>query len=168
MKEAVVTAREEAGEKRLIAYVVPDGTTPLKSSTLRAKLEINLPDYMIPTIFCILDSLPRTLSNKIDRLNLPEPDAVRSKSETAYVAPRNWAEELLVEIWQQVLEIDQVGVNDVFLDLGGDSLRAMKIIARTRDEFEVDIPISLLFKAPTVAAMAQVICDFPVSFSPET
>ncbi len=167
VKEAVVTAREEAGEKRLIAYVVPNGPSEINSSMLRAQLVESLPDYMIPSIFCMLDSLPRTLSNKIDRLSLPEPSLVRPALETLYVAPRNWAEELLVEIWEEVLELDRVGVDDVFLELGGDSLRAMKIIARTRDEFEIDVPISLLFKAPTIAAMAQVICDSAVSSSPE-
>ena len=168
VKEAVVTTREEAGEKRLIAYVVPIGSSELNGSMLRARLEESLPDYMIPSMFCMLDSLPRTLSNKIDRLRLPDPDLVQPALRTSYVAPRNWAEELLVEIWEEVLGLDQVGVNDVFLELGGDSLRAMKIIARTRDEFEIDVPISLLFKAPTIAAMAQVICDSPVSSSPES
>ena len=167
VKEAVVSAREEEGEKRLVAYVVPIESSKLNTSMLRAQLEESLPAYMIPSIFCILDSLPRTLSNKIDRLSLPEPGLVQPALGTSYVAPRNWAEELLVEIWEEALGLDRVGVDDVFLDLGGDSLRAMKIIARTRDEFEIDVPISLLFKAPTVAAMAQVICDSAVSSSPE-
>ena len=167
VKEAVVTAREEGGEKRLVAYVVPIGSSELNSSMLRAQLEKNLPEYMIPSIYCMLEFLPRTLSNKIDRLSLPEPSLVRPAQGTSYVAPRNWAEELLVEIWEDVLGVDQVGIDDVFLELGGDSLRAMKIIARTRDSFEIDVPISLLFKSPTVAAMAQAICDFPVSSSPE-
>ena len=167
IQEAVVTGREEGGEKRLVAYVVPSGSLEISSSTLRAQLEVSLPDYMIPTIFCMLDSLPRTLSNKVDRLRLPEPSSVRPILNTPYVTPRNWAEELLVEIWEEVLGLDRVGVDDVFLELGGDSLRAMKIIARTRDEFEIDVPISLLFKAPTIAAMAQVICDSAVSSSLE-
>ena len=167
VKESVVTAMEDGGEKRLVAYVVPTGTTELNSTTLRVQLQVSLPEYMIPTIFCTLDALPRTLSNKVDRLNLPNPNSVKSASATLFVAPRNWAEELLVEIWEDVLGLERVGVNDVFLELGGDSLSAMKIIARTRDAFEVDVPIALLFKAPTVATMAQVICDFPVSSSPE-
>jgi amino acid adenylation domain-containing protein/FkbM family methyltransferase len=121
---------------------------------LRASLKQKLPHYMLPSTFVLLDSLPRTISGKLDRRALPLP--VENRSEV-FAAPRSAIEKELAKIWAQVLGLKQLGVNDNFFDLGGHSLLATQIISRVRNAFQVEMPLRTLFDAPTVAGLAAVI-----------
>ena len=163
VKTAIVIAREdETEQKRLVAYIVPQTegiSTPQEQSLLavtelRQFLKAQLPEYMVPSAFVILESLPLTSNGKVDRRALPAPDF---QSEEQYVAPRNPIEEILASIWVKVLKVEQVGIHDNFFELGGHSLLATQLISRIRKAFKVEMPLRELFVAPTVAALAQVI-----------
>lgn len=156
IKEAVVVAREEQGEeRRLVAYIVPTIKTSSPTITLlRSALREKLPDYMIPSAFVILDAMPMTPNGKVDRRALPAPDQSRPELESPFVTPRSPVEEALARIWAEVLKLEQVGVHDNFLDLGGDSLLATKLISRLREELQMDLPFRVLFESPTIAQLA--------------
>jgi acyl carrier protein len=123
---------------------------------------------MIPSLFMILPSFPLTPNGKIDRQALPGPETGGATSRAPYAPPRSAIEEMLVEIWQELLGIDRVGVDDHFFDLGGHSLLATRLMARVRDVLGVNIPLSALFEnSPTVAGLAQAIAHFQVSQADE-
>ncbi len=148
--EAVVVAREDTpGEKRLVAYVVPAGE--VSATTLRAHLAHRLPEHMIPTAMVVLETLPLTPSGKLDRRALPAPEW---KSEAEYVGPRTAVEEQICAIWAEVLGLQRVGVHDKFFELGGHSLMAVRIISRIRDATGVEVPLRVIFEAPTVAGLS--------------
>lgn len=152
VSQAVVLAKEDKqGTKRLVAYIVPDGY--FEREAIVAYLNEQLPEYMVPGILVELVSLPLTANGKIDRKALPDPDASEQLVDQ-YVAPRNEAEHQLATIWEDVLEVDQVGVNDDFFELGGHSLLAIRLISAIRKEMDIEIPISDVFDYPTVAALA--------------
>jgi acyl carrier protein len=158
IKEAVVTAlNNNSGDERLVAYVVPKTIPQPNVTELRRFLEAKLPDYMIPTSFIALNALPLTDTLKVDRNALPNPTGLRPEIAVVYAAPRNSIEDALAKIWAEVLEVDQVGVHDNFFDLGGHSLTATRIISRVVLSFPTSLPIKVLFDAPTVAEMAEVI-----------
>ncbi len=147
---AVVLAREdEPGVKRLVGYVVgsdvPDGTE------LKAFCARTLPDYMVPAAFVTLDRLPLSTNGKVDRRALPAPDWGTG---AGHVAPRTDAERVLAGIWAAVLDVPEVGVEDDFFDLGGDSLLSIRVTARMRTAFGVDVSPRMLFDSPTIAALA--------------
>ncbi|MGA3164142.1 MAG: amino acid adenylation domain-containing protein [Verrucomicrobiota bacterium] len=156
VREAVVVAREDSpGEKRLVAYVVAE-REPLPTTTdLRNFLKEKLPEYMVPAVFVLLDALPLMPNGKIDRRALPSPDRSRPELDKAFVAPRTPTEELLAEIWAQLLDLERVGVHDNFFDLGGHSLLATQLVSRMREAFQVEIPLRRLFEVPTVAGLAE-------------
>ncbi len=154
VREAVLLAREDNPEdKRLVAYVVAQAERP-SIETLRAHLQGVLPDYMVPAAFVFLEALPLTPNGKVDRKALPSPD-LEGRLAHQYVAPRNATEELLAGIWAEVLGLARVGIYDNFYDLGGHSLLATQVVSRVRQAFDMDLPLRDLFKAPTVAALAQ-------------
>ncbi|MDY7077386.1 MAG: amino acid adenylation domain-containing protein [Chloroflexota bacterium] len=156
VREAVVLAREDGEEgKRLVGYVAPEGEQSPGVTALRGFLKGRLPEYMIPSAFVILESLPLTPSGKVDRRALPAPDGARPELEAVYVAPRTPMEELLANIWAQVLGIERVGVYDNFFELGGHSLLATQLISRLHEAFRVELPLRDLFESPTVAALAE-------------
>ncbi len=129
VSEAIVIARTEAsGERRLIAYFVSARSEPIDSDDLRSFLKEKIPTYMIPTVFIPLDSLPLTPNGKLDRAALPVPPDVRATDN--YQAPRNEDERVLVNIWQDVLEVEQVGVHDNFFELGGASIQSLQMVAK--------------------------------------
>jgi amino acid adenylation domain-containing protein len=153
--EVVVLAREDnPGEKRLAAYVVaaPDSTP--SANELRSVLQEKLPDYMVPSVFMFLDSLPLTPNGKVDRKALPAPDQSRPELAETYTAPRTRVEQLLAQIWSDVLKLDKVGIHDNFFELGGHSLLATQVMSRIRDAFQMDIPLRTLFDKPTVEELA--------------
>jgi acyl carrier protein len=155
VREAAVTAREdEPGRARLVAYVVAEGGQPVEAAGLREHLRERLPEYMLPSFFVTLDSLPLTPSGKLDRRALPPPDGGRSDVAGEYVAPRTEAEGKLAAIWQEVLKVERVGVTDNFFELGGHSLLATQVISRVRESFGVELPLRKLFEAPTVGGLA--------------
>jgi amino acid adenylation domain-containing protein len=158
VREAAVVAREDArGERRLVAYVAT--AAQVTSEQLRTHLAEWIPDYMVPSAFVTLESLPMTASGKIDRLALPEPESTGGPSTTSYVAPRTPVEESVAAIWADVLGVERVGVEDDFFALGGHSLRATQIVAQVRSDFSINLPLHALFTSPTVAALAQQIVE---------
>lgn len=128
---------------------------------LRSLLKEKLPEYMVPSSFMILDALPLTPNCKVDRKALPAPYLSEAVStETEFVAPRNEVETQLSEIWTQVLRVKQVGVDDNFFDLGGNSLLTAQLLSLVRDKFQVELPLADLFESPTVAKLAVAITEF--------
>ena len=138
-------------DRNLIAYLVPNTEKPL-ATELRSFLKEKLPDYMIPSWFVFLDALPLTPNGKIDRNALPPPDGERPLLDQGFVEPRTEIEELVAQVWREVLKLEKIGVHDNFFELGGHSLLATQVVARLRSNFNVDLPLRKLFELPTVAA----------------
>ena len=154
VRETVVLARQDSpGDKRLVAYVVAQGGADIDPVALRKALLQSLPEYMVPAHVVLLERLPLTPNGKVDRKALPAPDMARS--ETGYVAPRTPTETLLADIWAGILGLDRVGIHDNFFDLGGHSLLATRVISTLRTDTGAELPLRVLFEAPTVAELAQ-------------
>jgi amino acid adenylation domain-containing protein len=164
IRQAVVLAREdEPGDKRLVAYVVADQEAEegdsgnkkagLRISELREHMLGKLPEYMVPIAYVQLKKIPLTPNGKIDRKSLPEPD--EDIREQEYVGPRNATEETLCRLWQEVLRRERVGIHDNFFNIGGHSLLAVQVISRIKQAFTIEMPLNVLFAAPTVARMAE-------------
>ena len=148
-----------ASEKRLVAYVVPLQEQIVIAEQLWHFLQQKLPEYMIPSAFVILDSLPLTPSGKVNRRALPTPDESRATLSQTFVAPRTPAEEVLVEMWAEILDIEKIGIYDNFFHLGGHSLLATQLISRIRQAFDLEISVRQLFQSPTVAEMVTVLSE---------
>ncbi|HEY0604258.1 MAG TPA: phosphopantetheine-binding protein, partial [Herpetosiphonaceae bacterium] len=127
----------------------------LHTSELRHFLAEQLPDYMVPSVFVTLATLPKTPNGKIDRKALPAPDLSRPDLEESFIAPRTPQEEAIAGIWREVLGVERVGVYDNFFELGGHSLKATQVMARVQALFGVELPLHTLFEEPTVARLAQ-------------
>ncbi|MFN6568745.1 amino acid adenylation domain-containing protein, partial [Dendronalium sp. ChiSLP03b] len=152
-----VIAREDVpGNKTLVAYIVAQKEQTPKVNELRSFLKEKLPEYMVPNAIVFLEALPLTPNGKIDRRALPKPELDGTLLEK-YVAPRTPTEELLAQIWAQVLKVEQVGIHDNFFELGGHSLLATQLASRIRNIFKVELPLRKLFAAATVAELAQLI-----------
>ncbi|HYO58031.1 amino acid adenylation domain-containing protein, partial [Archangium sp.] len=149
---AVIIREDVPGNKRLVAYVVPEPERDADAAVLRAFLKERLPEYMVPSALVLLDALPLTPNGKVDRRALPAP---ASQEEGAFVAPRSPGEELVAGIWAQLLGVSKVGVHNNFFELGGHSLLAMQLLSRVRETFKVELPVRSLFGAPTVAGLAR-------------
>jgi amino acid adenylation domain-containing protein len=157
MRQVAVVARGSgAMDRQLVAYLVADETRP-DVTELRAWLQKQVPDFMVPSAFVFLDGLPMTPSGKVDRRALPAPGPSRPSVRSTYVPPRTATEQALAEIWQELLGLERVGIDDNFFELGGHSLLATRLISRVRTLLHVDLPIRALFEAPTVARLAEVI-----------
>ncbi|HJT64970.1 MAG TPA: amino acid adenylation domain-containing protein [Pyrinomonadaceae bacterium] len=162
VQSAVVLALERTkGRKELVAYVIADKTRKPTVSELRAHLKQRLPDYMTPSYFVLLDEWPLTPNGKLDRLALPPPADIRSQGETVYLAPRNEVEKIVAQVWQDVLQLDQVGVHDNFFDLGGHSLLMLRIQGKVRTLFNRDMSIVEMFRYPTVSSLAEILGSAP-------
>jgi amino acid adenylation domain-containing protein len=149
-----VAVLQQPETMRLVAYGVRAAGSSADARSLRVACEAQLPDYMIPGAFVLLDALPLTVNGKLDVAALPAPDA-DALAGASYVAPRNAIEERLCAIWQQVLEVERVGVEDKFFDLGGHSLHATQLASRINQAFGVRLPLRALFETPTVARLAE-------------
>ncbi|HET7460432.1 MAG TPA: condensation domain-containing protein, partial [Longimicrobium sp.] len=154
IRAAAVIAREiGAGDRGLVAYWAPvDGAVEPDAAALRAHLKALLPEYMVPSAYVRLDRLPLTANGKLDRRALPEPEAAANESRSA--APRTPTEEILAQIWAEVLRVDSVGVDDDFFALGGHSLLATRLLARVQNALGVVLPLRAVFEGPTVAQLA--------------
>ncbi len=163
IKDAVVVAREDNGDKRLVAYVVTDIVVSddmskdesLVSSymeTWRQYLNQSLPEYMLPSSFVVLDVLPLTPNGKIDRKALPAPNMTQQQD--AYVAPTNNTEKVLCDIWQDILGVEKAGVSDNFFRLGGHSLLATRMISQVNSILAVKLSLKIFFETNTVQALA--------------
>ena len=146
---------ENNAEKRLVAYMLHQHAHPPTIASIRHFLETRLPEYMIPSTFIWLDTLPLTTNGKVDRRALPTPDTTRPDLDEAFIAPRNTIEEQLAHIWSEVLGVNEIGIHDNFFKLGGHSLSATQVIARIRSTFRVNLPVYLLFQEPTIARLAE-------------
>ena len=154
--DAVVVAIGDApDEPRLIAYIVAAAATAPTVTAIRHRLAAALPDYMIPAAFIRLDTFPVAANGKIARRSLPLPGRERPCLDAAYLAPATTEHVWLAELWQELLRLDQVGINDSFLELGGDSLVAAQVISRVSQKHGRDVPLKALFEHSTIAAFAQ-------------
>ena len=158
VNEAAVTAKEyPSGEKRLIAYIVPDKQSSPTVNDLRTGLLNTLPEYMVPSAFVFLESLPKLPNLKVNRKALPEPDAVRPEFDHEFIAPGTPLEKRLADILLNILRIDRIGIHDDFFYLGGDSLQLQEVYIEIRKAFEIDIPLTALLEFRTVSKIANYI-----------
>ncbi|HEV7514904.1 MAG TPA: condensation domain-containing protein, partial [Thermoanaerobaculia bacterium] len=139
----------------MTAYVVPRGAGGLSVADLRSHLKSRLPDFMLPAGFVLLPALPLTPNGKVDRRALPAPELGQREEGEERVASRTPAEELLVDLWADLLGVDQVGIHDNFFALGGHSLLATRLVSRMREVFGIELPLRALFDSPTVAGLAE-------------
>jgi acyl carrier protein len=153
----VITRPDPAGGNRLLAYVVPPAGKTAESRTLREHLTARLPEYMVPAAITVLASFPLTANGKLDRRALPDPDF--GPDAAAITAPRTMAEEILVDMWCDVLALKQVGIHDNFFELGGHSLLATQVIARVHESLATEITMGQFFSAPTIASLARIVED---------
>ena len=148
VEQAVVIAREDRpGDQRLVGYVT--GTPEL--ATARAALAEQLPSYMVPAAVVLIDAFPLTVNGKLDIRALPAPEFQDGQQ---YRAPTTTTEQVLADIYAQVLNVRRVGVDDSFFDLGGDSLSAMRVVAGVNNTLDAGLAVRTLFEAPTVAQLA--------------
>ncbi|MFB2892402.1 amino acid adenylation domain-containing protein [Aerosakkonemataceae cyanobacterium BLCC-F50] len=152
---AVIVREDTPGDKRLVAYITAQPSATPTSNELRQYLKAKLPEYMVPSAYVLLETLPLTPSGKLDRRALPEPSD-RSSSDTI-VLPRNPVELKLTQIWSKILKLDLVGVKDNFFDLGGHSLLIPYLMAQIKQAFNQDIPLATLLQNPTIEQLATVV-----------
>ena len=151
----VVVREDEPGNQTLVAYITFQPEQTLTTTDLRRFLELQLPKYMIPTVFVTLESLPLTPNGKVDRRALPAPDWTQLISESNFAAASTPVEEMLAGIWAQVLGLENLGIHDNFFELGGHSLLATRVISQIGQGFQLEIPLRRLFEQPTVAGLAK-------------
>jgi amino acid adenylation domain-containing protein len=172
VREAIALVREDnPGDKRLVAYIVANSelrgghgdTDPTHSefiNHLRVFLKQKLPQYMMPSAFVLLEAMPLTPNGKIDRRSLRAPDTNTPEFESNFTEPRTPDEQLIAEIWAEVLGLERVGIHDNFFELGGHSLLATQVISRLREAFQVEVPLRSLFESPTVATVTESLLQY--------
>lgn len=158
IRECVVSAKDDVdGECVLVAFIVVNET--VSDTDLRRFLQAKLPDYMIPSYFSRLEAFPLTPNGKVDRKTLLESGEIRVERAVAYEAPRNATEARIAEYWRDVLGVETIGVRDNFFALGGHSLKATKLMYRLQRDMEADVHLLDIFRAPTIAELAQLITE---------
>lgn len=148
-RSVVVVRRDGSGQRRLVAYVVPVGGAGLSVEDLRRFAVGRLPEFMVPSVFVVLERLPVTTGGRVDRASLPEP----AFDDGRYRAPRNHTERVLADAFAAVLELDRVGIDEDFFDLGGNSLRAIRLVGLIRAELNLEVSIRTLFAARTITGL---------------
>jgi nonribosomal peptide synthetase DhbF len=173
-QSVVVGGEDHSGRQRLVAYVVPVGGRAangtgaravqggLSSDELRRFAAGRLPGFMVPSVFVVLERLPVTTSGRVDRASLPEPEL----GDGRYRAPRDHTERVLAEAFADVLELDRVGIDDDFFDLGGNSLRAIRLVGLVRAELNQEVSIRSLFAVRTIAELSDMLKDLGQSSRP--
>jgi amino acid adenylation domain-containing protein len=160
VRESVVVAKENGtGDKSLIAYVVPREQASINGE-LREFLKQKLPEYMVPSSFVVLDSLPLTASGKLNRRALPAPADLNNRHDgqaEISSAPKTQAEKLLANIWAALLDVSEIGINDNFFEVGGHSLLAVRLFAQIEKRFGKCLPLATLFQAPTIAQLVAIL-----------
>ncbi len=160
IKEAVALVREDRpGNQRLVAYLVAGQDENVRPAILKTALANSLPDYMVPAAFVFLEAMPLNANGKLDRraLRAPEPQALKKREP---VAPRDEAEEAVAGIWREILGIKQLCIHDNFFDLGGHSLSGVQIMLRVQELFAMELPVKILFEAPTIAEFVDKVADY--------
>ncbi len=155
VKQAIVLAKGDERNTRLVAYIIPEKDVSLTIAELRSFLGSTLPEYMVPSYFVAMEKFPTTPTGKVDRKRLPEPHLTRDELGDDYVPPRNDKEKILVEIWQELLKLPKIGVKDNFFELGGDSILSIQVIARANQK-GLKITPKQLFEYPTIEGLAAV------------
>ncbi|MCD0472718.1 phosphopantetheine-binding protein, partial [Flavobacterium sp. JAS] len=164
LKQVVVEVKENNQEKVLVAYFV--STTYINKSALRSFLQEKLPDYIVPIFYVALEKLPLTPNGKVDRKALPSitgDDIIRKE----YVASTNLTEKKLVTIWQEILEVEKVGITDDFFELGGNSLKIVKLYELIKKNISRDINVTHLFSMTTIRLQAQHIDQYSPDYTKE-
>jgi amino acid adenylation domain-containing protein len=155
VSQSVVLAREdEPGQKRLVGYVVLFEEKGATAAELKTHLKSRLPEYMIPAAILALPALPLTANGKVDRRVLPAPDREGTGAIESFVAPRSPVEQILAEMWIEILKVPRVSVFDNFFDLGGHSLLATRVASRVREAFAIDLPLRRFFEEPTLVGLS--------------
>src|SRR6266540_3029728 len=153
--QAAVVAREEAGEKRLVAYVVTKDGEESRVGELREYLKERLPDYMAPWAYVRLERLPLTANGKVDKKALPQPEMAGGEPDESYRKPRTEVEEVMAGIWRRVLGVERVGAEDNFFELGGHSLLATRVVSKVREVFKVELPLKAIFEEKRLAGLSR-------------
>lgn len=160
VKEAIVIPQEyEAGDKRLIAYIVPRNAQSPASKELKDFLKSRLPEYMVPSGFVILEALPLTPNDKVDRKALPKPDKTNLNLEEEYLSARNDVEQKLITLWEQAFRIQPIGIKDNFFSLGGNSLMATSMVAEIEKIFDKKLSQGIFFEASTIEDLAVILAQ---------
>lgn len=158
--QAVVTARDdESGSKYLAAYVIPAPQRQLDQSELRRYLLAQLPNYMVPTAYVVLEAFPLTPNGKVDRKRLPNPAQMAASAGPTYLAPRTALEQQLTQIWEYVLGRQPIGIGDNFFEIGGHSLAAARLFVQIETLLGRTLPLATLFQAPTIEQLARIMGD---------
>ncbi len=162
VRSAVVVVRttgdgQEGGyDQRLVAYLLPTPGTTLDTDALRAALDEQLPGIMVPTVYIVVDALPLTPNGKVDRNALPDPEpTARERVAQTYQAPAGDTEQVILEIWQSLLDFDHIGVTENFFDIGGHSLLAVQVVRQLGEHLKTDIPVLTLFQYPTIRTLSE-------------
>jgi amino acid adenylation domain-containing protein len=155
IREAVVTANGEGADKQLVAYLVAAKESAPVIGEVRRHLRSKLPEHMVPSAFVVLQELPLTPNGKVDRKALPNPEKPHPELAATYLAPQTEVERIIAGVWQEVLQIEKVGIYDNFFDLGGDSLSMLRVHRKLREISQKDISMVEVFEFPTVHAIAR-------------
>jgi len=152
---AVIVREDEPNNQRLVGYIVPSENQTVDKHGLRRYLNQKLPPYMVPNVFVLLDALPLTPSDKVDRKRLPKPSTNDTMHGTDdYIAPRSPSEQIIAAIWADVFGLSQVSIEANFFDLGGDSILSIRVMMQLSQAFQIEFAPAALFEMPTVAALA--------------
>ncbi|MEM7714779.1 MAG: amino acid adenylation domain-containing protein, partial [Cyanobacteria bacterium P01_A01_bin.68] len=154
VEQAVVTLYQNNNDEKLIAYLVQ--LSEVSQTELREFLQGKLPGYMIPSSYMMLEEFPLTPNRKVDRKALPNPEQIQIQ-ERVFIAPRTPIEELLVNIWSEILGVEKISIDDNFFELGGHSLLATRVISQIRETLEIELPLLKLFETPTISGIAEAI-----------
>jgi acyl carrier protein len=155
IEQSVVVARDVTpGDLCLIGYFVPVPQSHLTLGELRSFLRARLPDFMVPAKFVRLEKLPLIANGKIDRMSLPPADDTNILRDNAYAAPRTDIEKTVAKMLARLLELEDVDLRDNFFSIGGHSLLGAQLVARVRETFEIEMPLRVIFEAPTVAELS--------------
>ena len=154
VRQCVVIARgraEDGDDKQVVAYAVLDRQQGATAESLKQALKERLPDYMVPAAIVEMSKLPLTANGKVDRKALPAPE---ERAAREYKAPATVTEELVAQIWAEVLKVDRISTDENFFDLGGHSLLATQVVSRVREKFRLEIPLRTMFEAPVLQAFS--------------
>nr|WP_281365172.1 phosphopantetheine-binding protein [Phytohabitans houttuyneae] len=165
VRSAVAAVRGEGVDQRITVHYVSQADPPPTGHELRTFLASRLPGYMVPQAFQLIDAVPLTPNGKVDRKALPNPTGARPDGTPAYAPPASATERAVAEVWAQVLDIDRVGVDDSFFDLGGTSLLVVRARARLLERVGGELSLVDMFRYPTVRALAEVIDRAPAERS---
>jgi amino acid adenylation domain-containing protein len=166
VREVVVLVREDIpNDKRIVAYITANQNQKITTSEVRDYIKEKLPDFMVPAYFIVLDRLPLTPNQKIDRQALPAPDALRVETAISYIPPGNKLQESIAEIWQEILNVPRVGMNDNFFELGGHSLLIVRVYYRLKEMIDREISITDMFRFPTINSLTDFLSKRPADDS---